>query len=185
MSTHHMVTRSKSKNNKSTEVDMGTDDDHQQNGYQQNGYQQNGYQQDNGYQQNGYQQDNGYQQQNDYQQNDGYQQQLDVGYYPMQNMQVSIPNFYDSQQVCCARDISMSEYYQEALTNYPDNINVYLQHLYDLGCSVVNYQIVCKDYNNNFMLNRNFGDYYDWSFAEQNVVNNCDFLRQMGHPLYA
>lgn len=152
MSTHHMITRSKSKKtnnqnnqNNQTDVDMISDDDQQQ--------------------------DTSYQQQDTYNK-------------PMQYMQESLPNFYDSQQVCCARELSMYNYYQEALMNYPDNINIYLQHLFDLGCSLFNLQIIYKDFNNNFILNKNFGDYFDWSFSEQNVVNNCYFLRQMGHPHY-
>lgn len=162
MSVHRMITRSKA--NRSAEVDMAAVEPETQstevemaNDYQQQDYQQQEY------------------------------QQQDGGYYPdqpMSNMYVSVPNWYDSQQILCARDMSMLEYYQEALANCPDNIYFYLQHLFDIGCSLWNFQIIQKDLNNNFMLNRNFGDYYDWSFAEQNVINNCIFLRQMGHPLY-
>ena len=102
----------------------------------------------------------------------------------MKNMGVSIPNMYDGQQVCSGRDMSMSEYYEDALEHYPQKIDIYLQHLYDIGCSMMTFQIIEKDSNNNFKLNKQFGDYYDWSYSEQNVVDNCNFLRKMGHKLY-
>ena len=102
----------------------------------------------------------------------------------MQNMRESIYNFYDGQQVCTARDMSMSEYYEDAMNNNSHNINLYLQHLYDLGCSLMTLQIVEKDSNNGFKLNEKFGDYHDWSFSEKNVVDNCNFLKKMGHHLY-
>lgn len=103
---------------------------------------------------------------------------------PMENMRESVPNYYDSDQICCARDMSMSEYYEDALNNHPDKIDIYLQELYNIGCSLWNYNIIQIDHNNNFSLNMKFFDYYNWSFAEENVLTNCNFLRQMGHELF-
>jgi len=67
-------------------------------------------------------------------------------------MRVSVPNYYDSQQICCTRDMSMSEYYEDALNNHPDKIDVYLQELYNIGCSLWNYNIIQIDHNNNFLI---------------------------------
>jgi hypothetical protein len=100
------------------------------------------------------------------------------------NMQESYINPYLSQQVCSARDISMKEYFNE---NNLNNINLsssYLQEFYDMGCAMKLFEIIKKNEYGEFELNPEFGDYEGWAFNKENVISNCNFLREHGHPYY-
>ncbi len=102
---------------------------------------------------------------------------------PFKNMTESQDNYYYSQQICVMRDISMEKYYIDSMNFNESNKSEYLQELYDGGCALINCGIIIK-MNNDFQLDSNFGDYLNWQFNENNVINNCNYLRKMGHIRY-
>ncbi len=98
---------------------------------------------------------------------------------PMKNMQESQYNMFGGQQICTFRDMDMKQDYRDTVVN-----TEYLQVLFDCGSAVVDMGIVKKDENGQYQLNSDFGDYQDWIFAEKRISDNCQFLNEMGHPLF-
>lgn len=92
-------------------------------------------------------------------------------------------DYYTGQQVCVVRDTDYEDYYYDALYNHRDNLDTYLQHMYDAGCELMRSNIILKK-DNGFELNKNFGDISSWKFAENNVINNCLLFKKLGHSLY-
>ncbi len=102
---------------------------------------------------------------------------------PLKFLTESQYNLYGSQQICGVRDMSMRKYYEESMKLNHHNESKYLQELYDAGCALKDFRIIKKQ-NMTFVVNRDFGDYECWKVMENNVVDNCHFLRELGHPKY-
>ncbi len=98
-------------------------------------------------------------------------------------MTESAYNIFDGQQVCAVRDTDLREYYEDACRHYYDNIDTYLQYIFDAGCALVHMNVIEK-YCDSFRLNPKFMDLGAWNHREQMVIDNCLFLREIGHPMY-
>jgi len=103
--------------------------------------------------------------------------------YTLNGFTESDYNIFDGQQVCAVRDTDLREYYDDAKRHYYDKIETYLQYIYDAGCAIMNMGIVEK-YKDSFRMNSTFGDIESWYPREQAMIDNCLFLREMGHSMF-
>ena len=77
----------------------------------------------------------------------------------------------------------MKGYFKDYLETFEDKES-YLQMLYDGGCALVDMKIINKNEQGKYILNAEFFDYESWKFAKKRVKDNCQFLKELGHPLF-
>lgn len=92
-------------------------------------------------------------------------------------------NMYSGQQVCAFRDSDLEEGLKEIIETNIKYLGNYLQDIYDMGCAAMDMKIV-RYGEGDFELNPDFGDYDDWSFSENRVIKNCNFLKNIGHQKF-
>lgn len=97
----------------------------------------------------------------------------------LKNFKESKYNMYASQQICGFRDTNVEEE-----VNADNNNDATLQSIYDMGCALIDMGIVIKNSDGEYALNKDFGDYDGWVFAEENVLKNCIFLERLGHSKF-
>lgn len=94
-------------------------------------------------------------------------------------MRESDYNYFFGQQICSMRNVEMQEYYQSS-----SDKKACLQILFDVGVVLEEMGIVRKNAFGKYRLNRYFADYGDWKCYRNIVEQNCEFLKQHGHPKY-
>lgn len=112
---------------------------------------------------------------------------------PLKYLKESEYNVYSGMNICNIRSQNLFEYYPY--------IEYSLQELYDIGCSLVDLNIVkqklIRKKKSNlssrkyklkkkktyvWMLNKKFGDYDSWKNYQHILKKNCYFLQLFGHP---
>jgi len=102
------------------------------------------------------------------------------------NMQESEYNLYAGQNICNIRDLNLKYYLTDVLNNPTETTNeetVY-QEIYDIGCALMSLNVVKKNDQQHFKLNNKFGDYESWKPFKKTIIENCEFLQQIRHPLF-
>ena len=95
----------------------------------------------------------------------------------MASMAEDLPNFFSGMQILGFRDMPFMESYFETLHTNPEDLKNLIKYLSNGGYSIIDMEIVIRDSNGDFKLNPDFGDYESWQFSEENVINNCKFLK--------
>lgn len=101
----------------------------------------------------------------------------------LKNIEESKYNMYGGQQICCFRDSDLKKDLNDVLDNNNLKLKLYLQEIYDMGCALIDMEIVIKK-NGKFKLNKEFPDYSSWEFAKERVIKNCLFLEEAEHPKF-
>jgi len=102
---------------------------------------------------------------------------------PLANLQESQYNFYAGQNVCNIRDINLPNELNTRFQNLKMVSTAVYQDIYDMGCALMDLQIVVKT-NNKWSISPNFFDYSAWISHENDVKANCELLAKLGHPLF-
>ena len=92
-------------------------------------------------------------------------------------------NIYSGQNVCNFRDSNFRHVLTQDYTNIFGADRITYQQLYDMGCSVIDLEIV-KQKNGQWFLNQYFPDYESWKHNENVVIDNCILLGELGHQLF-
>jgi len=94
-------------------------------------------------------------------------------YQNIKNLQESKVNTCMGQQICSVRNLSLKPCFYEK--------NLSLQDLCNIGYALFEMNIVQMD-NNSVNLNQDFSDIESWKNSK--IIENIQFLHDMGHPLF-